>query len=87
MTKVTDAGLVEDEDVLGQDLLVLDAEDLGDIDDLPRTVLEASRMDDQVDGGRDLFADRPEGHLIARHQDHRLESTEHVFRRVGVAGR
>ena len=84
---VDEAGLLEGEDVLGQDLVVLDAVDLGDVDDLAGAVLEAGRVDDQVDGRRDLLADRPQRQLVAGHQDHRLEPPEHVLRAVRVAGR
>ena len=80
-------GLLEHEDVLGQDLVVLDPVDLGDVDDLAGPVLQASRVDDQVDRRGDLLADRPQGQLVARHQDHRLEAAEHVLRGVRVAGR
>ena len=71
---VLDAGLLEGEDVLGQDLVVLDPVDLGDVDDLARAVLEPGRMDDEVDGRGDLLADGAQRHLVAGHQDHRLEA-------------
>ena len=84
---VDDAGLLVLEDVLEQDLVVVDPVDLGDVDDLARAVLEPGGMDDQVDRRRDLVADRPQRQLVAGHQDHRLEPSEHVRRGVGVAGR
>ena len=52
----------------------------------PGAVLEARLVDDQVDGGGDLLADRPQRQVDAGHQDHRLEAGEHVARAVGVAG-
>ena len=73
-----DAGLLVLEDVLEQDLVVVDPVDLGDVDDLARAVLEPGGVDDQVDGRRDLVADRPQRQLVAGHQDHRLEPAEHV---------
>ena len=80
-------GLDEAEDVLGEDLVVLDPVDLGDVDDLARAVLEPRRVDDEVDGRGDLLADRPQRQLVAGHEDHRLEAPEHVLGAVGVAGR
>src|SRR5215208_281247 len=67
-------GLLEREDVLGQDLVVLDPVDLGDVDDLAAAVLEPGRVHDEVDRGGDLLANRPERHLVAGHEDHRLEA-------------
>ena len=82
----TNAGLLEDEDVLDEDLVVLDPVDLGDVDDLAGAVLEAGGVDDEVDGRGDLLADRPQREVHAGHEDHRLEAAEHVRRAVRVAG-
>ena len=84
---VVHPGLLEGEDVLGQDLVVLDPVDLGDVDDLARAVLESGGVDDEVDRRGDLLADGAQRHLVAGHEDHRLEAPEHVGRAVGVAGR
>jgi hypothetical protein len=81
------AGLHEPEDVLRQDLVVLDAVDLGDVRDLPCAILEPGRVHDQVEGRGHLLADRTQRQLIAGHQDHRLEPPEHVLGAVGVPGR
>ena len=84
---VAERRLLEGEDVLGQDLVIVDPVDLGDVDDLARPVLESGGVDDQVDRRGDLVADRAEGQLVAGHQDHRLEPSQHVRRRVRVTGR
>src|SRR5215218_1196028 len=52
-----DPGLLEDEHVLHDDDVAFHALDLGDVDDLPRAVLEPALLDDQVDGRGDLLAD------------------------------
>ena len=70
-----------------EDLVVLDAVDLGDVDDLAGAVLEPGGVDDDVDGGRHLLADRPQRQLVAGHQHHGLEPPEHVLGAVGVTGR
>ena len=84
---VDEPGLLEGEDVLGEDLVVLDPVDLGDVDDLARAVVEPGGVDDEVDGRGDLLADGAQRHLVAGHEDHRLEAPEHVRRAVRVAGR
>ena len=63
---VLEAGLDEREDVLGEDLVVLDAVDLGDVDDLALAVLEPGGVDDDVDGRGDLLADRAQRHARSR---------------------
>src|SRR5450759_3944914 len=83
---VSYTGLLEGEDVLGEDFVVFDPVDLGDVDDLAGAILEAGCMDDQVDGGGDLFADRPQRQLISGHEYHRFESAEHVRWTVCVPG-
>ena len=83
---VAEVGLPEREDLLGKDLVVLDAEDLDDADDLPRAVAEPGRVDDDVDRGRDLLPDRPHRQLVAGHEDHRLDAPEHVGGRVRMTG-
>src|SRR5438477_4512355 len=82
-----DPGLLEDEHVLHDDDVAFHALDLGDVDDLARPVLEPALLDDQVDRGRDLLADRPDRQVDAGHEDHRLEPGQHVAWAVGVAGR
>src|SRR5688572_12071469 len=84
---VDDAGLFEHEHVLHDDDVAFHALDLGDVDDLPGPVLEATLLDDQVDGGGDLLADGPQRQVDAGHEDHRLEARQHVARTVGVARR
>src|SRR3954467_13928547 len=54
---VVEAGLLEREDVLDEDLVVVDPVDLGDVDDLARAAVCTCGMDDEVDRGRDLFWD------------------------------
>src|SRR5437773_1728755 len=54
---VLDAELLPGEDVLHDDDVPLHALHLGDRDHLARAVLEPGRVDDQVDGRRDLLAD------------------------------
>src|SRR5260221_5597741 len=80
-----DAGLLEDEHVLHDDHITFHALDLGDVHDLAGTVLEAALLDDEVDRRGDLLADGSERQVDAGHEDHRLESGEHVARAVGVA--
>src|SRR5215213_8377950 len=84
---VLEGGLLEDEDVLGEDLVVFDPIDLGDVDDLPGSVLQPGGVDDQVHGRGDLFPDRAKREFVTGHQDHRLETSKHVLRTVRVAGR
>src|SRR5664280_1908061 len=81
-----DARLLEDEDVLHHDDIALHPLDLGDVRDATGAVLEPGLVDDEVDGRRDLLADRAEREVHAGHQDHRLETGEHVARAVRVAG-
>ena len=84
---IDEASLLEHEDVLEDDDVAFHALDLGDVGDLARAVLEPLLVDDQVDGRRDLLADRAQRQLDAGEEHHRLESGEHVARGVGVAGR
>ncbi len=58
---VAHSGLLELEDLVGQDVVILDAVDLGDADDLARAVAESGRMDDDIDRGGDLLADGSHG--------------------------
>src|SRR5262245_47271127 len=81
------AGLLEDEHVLHDDDVAFHALDFGDVGDLARAVLEAALMDDQVDCRGHLLADGPQRQVDARHEDHRLETGQHVARAVGVARR
>ena len=76
---IADTGLLEREDLLGQDGVVFDPVDLGDADDLARTVAESCGVDDDVHGRGDLLADRAHRQLVAGHQDHRLEAPQHVL--------
>src|SRR3990172_1180788 len=84
---VEDAGLLEDEDVLHDDDITFHALDLGDVGDLAGAVLEARLVDDEIDRRGDLLPDGADREVDAGHEDHRLESREHVARGVGVAGR
>src|SRR3970040_346066 len=83
---VEDARLLEDEDVLHDDDVALHPLDFGDVGDLAGAVLEPRLVDDEVDRRGDLLADGADREVAAGHEDHRLESGEHVTRRVGVAG-
>ena len=76
--------VVEDEDVLQGDDVALHADDLGDVGDPARAVLEARLVHDQVDRGGDLLADRADRQVHAGHQHHGLEAGERVARAVGV---
>src|SRR3954471_20000669 len=82
-----DTGLLEDEHVLHDDDVAFHPLDLGDVDDLSRAVLESRLLDDQIHGRCDLLADRPQWQVDTGHQDHRLESGQHVARAVRVARR
>ena len=44
-------------------------------------------MDDEVDRGRDLLADRSHGQVEASHEHHRLDTRQGVAGAVGVNGR
>ena len=70
-----DSGLeVEQEDVLEGDDLTFHPDDFRDVCDPTRSVLHAFLMDDHVDRGGDLLADRLHRQLHPRHHRHRLES-------------
>ena len=57
---------------------------LGDVGDPARAVLEPALVDDQVDRGGHLLADRPDRQVHAGHQHHGLEAGQGVARTVGV---
>ena len=81
-----DAGLLEDEHVLHDNDVAFHPLNLGDVDDLPSSVLEAALLDDEVHRGGDLLADGPDRQVDAGHEDHRLETRQHVAGAVGVTG-
>src|SRR3954454_1601304 len=82
-----DAGLLEHEDVLHDDDIAFHPLDFGDVHDLAGPVLETRLLDDEVDRRGDLLADGPQGQVDAGHEDHRLETRQHVTWGVGVARR
>ncbi len=57
---------------------------LRDGGDHPPSVRHARHLQDEIDGGGDLFADGAHGELEAGHEDHRLEAADGVARGVGV---
>src|SRR3990172_8740153 len=84
---VDERGLLEDEDVLEDDGLALDALDLGDVRDLARAVLQPRDLHDDVERAGDLLLDGPGRQVDAGHEAHRLQAADHVARIVRVAGR
>ena len=78
--------VVEQEQVLERDDVALHADDLGDVRDVARAVLEPGLVHDQVDRAGDLLADGADRQVDAGHQHHRLDAGEHVARGVGVHG-
>src|SRR5258707_4780454 len=82
-----DPGLLEDEHVLHDDHVAFHALNLGDVDDLARSVLEAALLEDQVYRRLDLLADRPNRPVDDRPEYHRLDSREHFAGTACVAAR
>ena len=78
---------LELEDVLHRDHVRLHPLDLHDRRHAPRAVLEALDVDDHVERGGHLLADRPHGQVVAGHQDHRLDAGQGVAGAVRVDGR
>ena len=68
-----------------QDAAVLHAGHLADLQQPAAPVAEPSQVDDQVDRRGDLAADGGQGQ-VHPHQDHGLQTGQHVLRAVGVAG-
>ncbi|CRI64972.1 hypothetical protein THIOKS12210017 [Thiocapsa sp. KS1] len=71
---------LEAKDLGHGDDVALDPVDLLDADDPAVTVFVALELDDQVERGRDLRAQRPAREVDARHGDHALDSGQ------GIAG-
>ncbi len=80
------AAPLEAKDVLQLGRGPLHADDFRDVLHAANAVLEAPNVDDQVQGGNDLFADGARGEIEPGHQDHRLQPGESVARAVGVDG-
>src|SRR5438128_180641 len=81
---LVDTLLLEHEDVLGGDHLFLHAGDLRHSHDLSRSVAQPREVDDHVERGRDILANRAHGRGDAGEQHHRLEPREGVAGRVRV---
>ena len=73
-----------DEDVLQGDHVALHARHLGDVGDAAAAVDQTLRVDDQVEGARDLVADRLQRQVEAGRQHQRLGTGQGVARAVGV---
>ena len=82
-----ETGLFEDEEILHGNLLTFQADDLGDGDDFARAIREARFMDDEVDGGSNLFSDCAGRKFDSAHQHHCFETCDDIARGVGVHGR
>src|ERR671918_3214343 len=75
---------VEREDVLECDDIPFHAGYLSDVSDATRAVLESRLVNNDVDSGGDLLANRSNGKLYAGHQDHGFEPGQDITRGVGV---
>ena len=60
------------------------AGDFGNGNDLACAVRKAGDLDDRVNGGRNLMADRALGNIQVRHRNHIFDTSHGVARRVGV---
>ena len=61
--------------------------DFGDVSNAPDTVRKPRKLDDEMQGRSNLLTDRPVGEVKAGHEDHVLDTSKAVTRRVGVDGR
>src|SRR5687767_14690572 len=62
-----------EEDRIDGDLIVLDSANLNDTSDLPRTVMQARHMHDDVNRGSEHLPDHPVRHAARAHHHHGLE--------------
>ena len=81
-----DAGFVEDENFLKDDVVAIHAGNFGDVDDFASAVSEAADLDDEIDGGSDLGANYGKRNLEAAHGDHGLEAADGVVAGASVNG-
>ena len=66
------ADAAEAEDIADGDMVVLDSDHFGDVDDLAGAVLETGNLHHHLDGAGKLLQDDPRGDFEVGHQDHGL---------------
>src|SRR4051812_13851732 len=76
--------LLEGEDVVHADDVPFHADDLGDLDDLPRTAGEPGGLHDDLQRRGDLAADDPDRQVEPGHAHHHLQPADRVAGVVGV---
>lgn len=65
-----------EQEILGDDRIAFETEHFGDLGNATRTVTQTLRLDDDVDGGDDDFANGFCGQREAAHRDHRFKTGE-----------
>src|SRR5262249_18665516 len=83
---LADAQLAEAENVADHVVLAANLDDFRDTHDLAGPTLEASQLDNHLDGAADVSADDVDGQLEAGQLDHDLKTAQGVARVVGVDG-
>src|SRR5258708_35293167 len=77
-----DPRLLEKENVLQRDDVLLHAHHFRDMGDAARSIAETRRLNEQIDGGGDLRADRADAHIRVDHTHHHLQAAQPVARAV-----